>query len=160
MKMTSRIIALAALCVWMPAALVAQPRPKKLDGLWKLEFQGENMPDISAVSTCDLDGCIVQISYERFSSFLGLAPQTSPIVSYGYWKEVGHNKFQVTLEAELPGNRSQRVIGVASVSPDGAELTGSAEAQISSEDGRVLFRSHANVTGHRVQRPSHLTAMR
>src|SRR3982074_2701802 len=71
------------------------------------------MPDISAISTCE-GGCIVQISYEHFSSFLGIGPQTSPIVSYGSWKKRGHNEFQVTLEAELPGNRSQRVHGSAS----------------------------------------------
>ena len=117
------------------------------------------MPDISAISTCE-GGCIVQISYEHFSSFLGIGPQTSPIVSYGSWKKRGHNEFQVTLEAELPGNRSQRVNGSASLSPDARELEGSAEAEILSKNGTVLFRGHVNVTGVRVQSPSRLTAMR
>jgi|HubBroStandDraft_6_1064221.scaffolds.fasta_scaffold1216994_1 hypothetical protein len=147
MKMTSRLIALALVCVGIPATVVAQP-PKKLTGKWKMEFTGPDMPGISAFSICEANGRLITVSYQRFPSILGIGAGTL-CVSDGKWVQRGDN-IQVSFQTKLPDNRSQRVVGTALLSESGAEVRGSAEAQFLREDGTVLYSTHVTVTGERV----------
>jgi hypothetical protein len=161
MKTTIRIIAMAFLSIATPIALLAQPPTNTLMGAWKLTISGQQLPGkILAVSLCDGNGNVVEISNQPFPSILGIGLGTQSDVEYGRWVQMGNRRFRLMLERELPGNRFQRVDGIVFLSELGDEVTGSAEARFQSDTGTVLYSTHVDVVGKRVPRPSHLTAMR
>jgi hypothetical protein len=162
MKRKSRLFALAVVCVGIPAAtLVAQPPANRLAGTWQLTVSGQHMPGpLSAISICNRDGSITEIGYQRFPGVLGIGAGTHPDVGYGNYVQTGAREFRLTIQTELPDHRSQRVSGIAFLSESGDQVTGSAETQILSQNGTVLYSTHVDVVGKRVPRLSRLTAMR
>jgi hypothetical protein len=161
MKTISRSVALALLCIAIPAALLAQPPVNSLTGTWKLTISGPQIPGkILALSLCEANGTLVQISNQPFPSILGMGLGTQSDFECGRWVHTGNRTFRLSLERELPNNRFQQVDGIVSLSESGEQVTGSAEARFLSPTGRPLYSTHVEVIGERVRPPSHLTAMR
>jgi hypothetical protein len=160
MKMKSRLIALAVVCLGIPAAVVAQSRDKGLEGTYVLKITLRKMHEtISAVSICNRDNSFEEFDYQPVPSIFGNGPKTQLLVGTGSWSPQGDGRFVIRYKTGLPNNGSQQVEGIATLSASRNELTGSAKLELRDQAGTVVYTDDATVIGQRAP-TSRLTAKR
>jgi hypothetical protein len=160
MKMKSRLIALAVVCLGIPAAVVAQSRDRGLEGIYVLKITLHNMPGaISAVSICHGDGSLEEFDYQPVPSMFGNGARTQLLFANGSWFKNANGQFVIKYKRGLPNNGSQQVEGIATLSASRNELTGSAKVEFLNQEGAVVYADNATVIGQRAP-TSRLTAKR
>jgi hypothetical protein len=160
MKIKSRLIGLAVVCLGIPATVVAQSKDEGLEGTWLLKMSVHNMPGaISAVSICNRDGSLEHFDYQPVPRIFGNGAETQLYVGSGSWARMGNGQFEIKFKSEVPNRGSQQVEGIATLSASRNEVTGSAKVEFLNQDGTVVYTEPVTVIGHRA-RTSRLTAKR
>jgi hypothetical protein len=145
MKMKSRLIALAVVCLVIPATVVAQSRNEHFPGTYVLMIQVHNMA-IPAVSICKEDGTFQEFDYQPVPS----GGRTQLLVAEGNWLSNGNRQFKIASKTALPNNGSQQVRGMVTLSASGNDLTGTANVELLNQDGTIAYSGPATVSGHKV----------
>jgi len=159
MRMKSRLVGLAVMCLGIPAAVVAQSRDEGFQGTYVLAISGPNMPTISAVSQINRDGSLEEFDYEPVPSKFGNGGKTQLLVGHGSWSLSDKGHLMIEYKTELPNKGSQHVKGSATFSASRNELTGSATVKLLNQEGAVVYANDVTVTGQRAS-ASRLTAKR
>ena len=144
MKITTKLIALAVLCVGIPATVLA--KDSDIVGAWVLNVKVQNRT-FAALSTFDDKHGLVELDYAPPSIF---GPSRSVEVGYGSWKEEnGH--VLITYKSELPHHMIRLVKATGILSQPGV-VTGNAEVTFLEEDGKVVYTDTATVSGSKATR--------
>jgi len=150
MKIKSRLIGLAVVCLGIPATVVAQSKDEGLEGTWLLKMSVHNMPGtISAVSICNRDGSLEHFDYQPVPRIFGNGAETQLYVGSGSWVRKGNGQFEIKFKSEVPNRGSQQVEGIATLSASRNEVTGSAKVEFLNQDGTVVYAEPVTVIGHR-----------
>jgi hypothetical protein len=145
MKITSKLIALAVLCVGIPATVVAKDSGNSgIVGPWALNITVHNRT-FTALSTLNEKHQLMTIDYAPPSIF---GPSRPVEVGYGIWTgQNGH--FSISYKSQLPHHMTRVVRGAATLTEPGV-LIGNAEVTFVEEDGKVVYTDTASVSGTKV----------
>jgi len=157
MKVKSRLIGLAVVCLGIPAAVVAQSKDEGLEGTWLLKMSVHNMPAISAVSICNRDGSLEHFDYQPVPRIFGNGAGSQLYVGSGSWVRMGNGQFEIKFKSAVPNKGSEQVEGIATLSASHNEVTGTAKVEFLNRDGTVVYAEPVTVIGHRAP-TSRLTA--
>jgi hypothetical protein len=165
--MKSRFIALIAVCMLVPATLLAQPASKKeLVGVWEVrEAQvGQSQPTVLSLAMFRGDGSFIKwVGYKALPAIAALqevATELGP--GYGHWAATDNDKeFQLTSYSVMRKagrvNGFQRTEDALVLSESGDEYTGHARTDFLDANWNVVFSTSSEVKGTRLETP--LSAM-
>jgi len=165
--MKTRFLNLAALCMLIPAMLLAQPAQKKtIVGVWevRIALAGQSESPFLSLAMYGSDG-----SFTTGVGYKALPP--IPVVQevanelgpgYGRWAATGAKEIQLTFysttwKAGL-ANGFQRVQDTLVLSESGDEYTGHAQVDFLDENWNVVFSNTTEVKGTRLETPAVLIA--
>jgi hypothetical protein len=163
--MKNRLIGFAAVCVAIPAMLVAQQNEKKqLAGVWKVEVAelGQSESSLLSLAMFGEDGSFTTaVGYKSLppiAAVQDIATEIGP--GYGGWAAVGQREFRLTfysvmLKAGLV-NGFQRVQTTLVLSESGDEYIGHAQVDFLDANWNVLFSTTSDVKGTRLETPATL----
>lgn len=145
MKITTKLIALAVLCVGIPATVVAKDSGNSgIVGPWALNITVHNRT-FTALTTLNEKHQLMTIDYGP-PSILG--PSRPVEVGYGIWTgQNGH--FLISYKSQLPHHMTRVVRGAATLTAPGV-IVGNAEVTFVEEDGKVAYTDTASVSGTKV----------
>ena len=161
--MKSRFIALIAVCMLVPATLLAQPASKKeLVGVWEVrEAQvGQSQPTVLSLAMFRGDGSFIKcVGYKALPAIAALqeiATELGP--GYGGWAATDNEKeFRLTFYSVM--RKAGRVNGFARIqsneaSPEsGDEFTGQANWAFFDANWNVLLSGTGDGKGRRLETP-------
>jgi hypothetical protein len=143
MKITTKLIALAVLCVGIPATVVAKDSGNSgIVGPWALNITVHNRT-FTALSTLNEKHQLMTIDYAA-PSILG--PSRPVEVGYGIWTGGQNGHFLISYKSQLPHHMTRVVRGAATLTAPGV-LMGNAQVTFLDEEGRVVYADTASVSG-------------
>jgi hypothetical protein len=161
--MKNRLVGFAAVCIAIPAILVAQPKEKKpLTGVWKVEatnFVQSQSIFLSLAMFGENGSFTTAVGYKALPPIAAVQDIASEIGSgYGKWIAVGEREFRLTFYSVMwkAGlvNGFQRVQDNLVLSESGDEYTGHAQVDFLDANWNVLFSTTSDVRGKRLETPT------
>jgi hypothetical protein len=163
--MKNRLIGFAAVCVAIPAMLVAQPNEKKqLVGVWKVEVAELGQSEFSLLSLAMFgeDGSFTTaVGYKSLppiAAVQDIATEIGP--GYGGWAAGGEKEFRLTFYSVMwkAGlvNGFQRGQATLVLSESGDEYIGHAQVDFLDANWNVLFSTTSDMKGTRLETPATL----
>src|SRR6516162_474221 len=160
--MKKRLVGLAAVYMFFPAMLLAQPTGKKqLVGVWAVKGAPVELSQPPLLSLAMFGGdCsfTTGVGYKALppiSVVLDVATEVGP--GYGRWAATGDREFRLTFYAVMRKaglvNGFQRVQDTLALSESGDEYTGHAQVDFLDADWNVVFSTTRDVKGTRLETP-------
>src|SRR6516162_2581221 len=160
--MKKRLVGLAAVYMFFPAMLLAQPTGKKqLVGVWAVKGAPVELSQPPLLSLAMFGGdCsfTTGVGYKALppiSVVLDVATEVGP--GYGRWAATGDREFRLTFYAVMRKaglvNGFQRVQDTLALSESGDEYTGHAQVDFLDADWNVVFGTTRDVKGTRLETP-------
>ena len=165
--MKNRLVALAAVCLFIPGILFAQPAEKKtIVGVWEVKMApaGQSQSPLLSLAMYGSDGsfttCGGYKALPPVSAVQEVGSEASP--GYGRWAATGDRELRLTFYAmmwkEGLGNGYERVEETLAISEPGDEYTGHAQVDFLDANWNVVFSTTSDVAGTRLETPATLMA--
>ena len=167
MVFSNRFIGLAAVCMVIPAMLLAQPAAKKtIVGVWEVKMTppGPSQPPQLSLAMFGSDGsfttCGGYKALPPVSAVQEVGSEASP--GYGRWAATGDRELRLTFYTimwkEGLANGYQRVQETLAMSEPGDEYTGHAQVDFLDANWNVVFSTTSDLAGTRLETPAALMA--
>ena len=166
-EMKNRVIALAAVCLFIPGILLAEPAAKKtIAGVWevKMSSAGQSQSPLLSLAMYGSDGSFTTCGGYKALASIPAVQEVGTEVSpgYGRWAVTGDRELRLTFYAmiwkEGLGNGYQRVQETLAMSEPGDEYTGHAQVDFLDANWNIVFSTTSDVAGTRLETPATLMA--
>ena len=158
----NRFIGLAALCIFIPVVLLAQPAKKTIVGVWDVKEAPyeQSQPSLLSLAMFGGDGSFTTgVGYKALPpipAVQDVATELGP--GYGRWAFTGDREFRLTFYAVMrkasAGTGFQRVQDTLILSESGDEYTGHAQVDFLDADWNVVFSTTSEEKGTRLETPA------
>lgn len=164
--MKNRFISVAAMCIFIPIGIIAQPAEKKqLVGVWEVKVSPVGQSDLPLLSLAmfSRDGSFTtSVGYRALPSIRAVQDIASELGSgYGHWVVMANCEFRLTFYSVLwkAGlvDGYQRVQDTLVLSETGDEFTGHAQVDFLDASWNIVFSTTSDVKGTRLQTPTSAT---
>jgi hypothetical protein len=166
MKMKSRLMAIAVVCVGISTPMVARASGNDLTGVWQTQVSMPGVDrEIKAISICGKDGSFLTVGDRQGPAVPGAVGGTRLSDGVGTWVRRGARDFLLTFYAVMCNKGGevvgyQKVQGSIRLSESGDKLEASGPSQFLDTKGTVFATIPVGVTGTRLESTSRLTAIR
>jgi hypothetical protein len=160
--MKNRFIGVAAMCIFIPVVLVAQPMGKKQPmGVWEVKVWplGHSESPLLSLAIFSRDGSFTtSVGYGTLPPIRAVQDIASDLGSgYGHWAITVNREFRLTFYSVMwkAGlvNGYQRVQDTLVLSEAGDEFTGHAQVDFLDASWNVVFSTTSDVKGTRLETP-------
>jgi hypothetical protein len=160
--MKSRFISVAAMCIFIPVVLIAQPTEKKpLVGVWEVKVWplGQSESPLLSLAIFSRDGSFtISVGYGALPPVRAVQDIASDLGSgYGHWDITANREFRLTFYSVMwkAGlvNGYQRVQDTLVLSEAGKEFSGNAQVDFLDASWNVVFSTTSEVKGTRLETP-------